>query len=395
MKTRIFSIILLLLYSSFTLFSFQNCSVSDSGGSNGVAASSLSDSDFNDKLLLLMINANVPYTSTTGAYATYNVRTVACGLDKETNKIDCSFVFSASQIYISNIPEAVEIETSLRARMAPSFTLNDENYVYIQNLNCTANVLNLKGTSCSYNKNVCATLPECIPGYQTPQDQITIPAPVVIDPYASTSSTTTIKTGSTVAFNPISFAQMSKYNPTHPLNNPTDIKINVNLAQAGQGRYGGSVSISYTDNGVRYTRDFKAGMGKNQSFSGMYDNNRYEADYNYWFNYDNQMTFSGFFEDQYGAITITLVPQTTPAGGSDAEPLISGPYRGYVYFKNFATTFAEHSPYRACWFTYTGPYDCRSNVIQTKSGLFPGSEASYEQLGTFSDIDVNIAFNIN
>lgn len=223
-----------------------------------------------------------------------------------------------------------------------------------------------------------------------------IPNPIIIDPSVpgTTSGTTTFSDGSTVAFQPTSLAQMNKYVATHPLNNPTDFKIKINLAQAGSGRYGGTVSISYTDNGIRYNGEFKSGMGVNQSFKGMYDNGTLESNYNYWFNWEKQLVFTGFFEDQYGAITVTLVPQTATAGGNDAEPVISGPYKGYVYFKNFAVTTAPHSPYRACWFTYMGPYDCRSNVIQTKCGLTPGAGAGYELLGTFSNVNINSAFNI-
>ena len=226
----------------------------------------------------------------------------------------------------------------------------------------------------------------------------TIVPPIVIDPNAPIgggTGTPTFSSGSTSDFTPVSLSVMNTYVATHPLNNPSNFKININLASAGNSRYGGDVTISYYDNGQKYDGVFKAGMGKNQSFSGMYDNNRLEADYNYWFNFERQLVFTGFFEDQYGAITITLVPQTTtPASGNDGEPIISGPYKGYVYFKNFQTTFAPHSPYRSCWFTYMGPYDCRSNVVQTKCGLTPGAEAGYQLLGTFSTVDINKAFNI-
>lgn len=222
--------------------------------------------------------------------------------------------------------------------------------------------------------------------------------PIVIDPNAPIgggTGTPTFSSGSTSDFTPVSLSVMNTYVATHPLNNPSNFKININLASAGNSRYGGDVTISYYDNGVKYDGVFKAGMGKNQSFSGMYDNDRLESDYNYWFNFERQLVFTGFFEDQYGAITITLVPQTTtPASGNDGEPIISGPYKGYVYFKNFQTTFAPHSPYRSCWFTYMGPYDCRSNVVQTKCGLTPGAEAGYQLLGTFSAVDINKAFNI-
>ena len=225
-----------------------------------------------------------------------------------------------------------------------------------------------------------------------------VPGAVIIDPTAPplTTGGTIFSGGSTSTFNPVSLQTMNKYVATRPLNNPTNFKINVNLASVGSGRYGGTISISYIDNGIQYNGEFKAGLGRNQSFKGMYDNNTLESEYNYWFNFENKLIFTGFFEDQYGAITISLEPMTTtPTSGNDAEPILTGPYRGTVYFKNFAVTTAPHSPYRACWFTSFGPYDCRSNVIQTKCGVNPGAEAGYEKLGTFDNININQAFNIN
>ena len=216
--------------------------------------------------------------------------------------------------------------------------------------------------------------------------------PVIVD---NTNGNPTFAGGSTSAFIPANLDVMNEYVATHPLNNPSNFKINVNLAQVSGGRYGGSVSIGYSDNGQQYNGVFKSGLGKNQSFKGMYDNDKLESEYNYWFTDNNKLVFSGVFEDQYGAITITLVPTTTSPSGNDAAPVINKNYKGYVYFKNFNVTGAPHSPLRACWFTYRGAYDCRSNVIQTKCGLFPGAEAGYKLLGTFDAIDTKTAFNIN
>ena len=225
--------------------------------------------------------------------------------------------------------------------------------------------------------------------------------PIVIDPHAPitpitiSGQTPVFAAGSTSDFVPVSLSVMNTYVATHPLNNPSNFKINFNLATSGSSRYGGDVTISYNDNGLQYDGIFKAGMGKNQSFSGMYDNDRLEADYNYWFNLNNQLVFTGFFEDQYGAITIAMVPQaSTTATGNDGEPTVATAYKGYVYFKNFATTTAQHSTLRACWFTYMGPYDCRSNMVQSKGALAPGPEAGYQLLGTFSNVVIKTAFNI-
>ncbi len=245
-----------------------------------------------------------------------------------------------------------------------------------------------------------------------PKAAVAIPGAVIIDPAAPGSSgtgtgTPIFSTGSTANFVPVDMKTMTEYVATHPLNAPTNFKINMNLAQADAGKYGGTVSLSYFDNGIQYDGVFRSGMGRNQSISKMYDNGVLESNFNYWFNFQNNLAFSGFFEDQYGAIAVVLEPETTTSstGGSDGEPL-STTYKGSIYFKNFLVqsnpyvggnttgTMAEHSSLRACWFTYIGPYDCRSNVVQTKCGLNPGVDAGYKKLGTFTGLNTKAAFNI-
>lgn len=232
-----------------------------------------------------------------------------------------------------------------------------------------------------------------------------IPGPVVVDPSApgsgTPSGTTVVTGGSTSDFTPVSLQVMSDYTMVPgnltALNNPSNIKININLSQAQSGRYGGGVSISYLDNGIQHSATLNAGMGVNPSISGGYDNGTLQAAYNYWFNFENQLVFTGFFEDQYGAITLTLTPENATGGGHDADPM-SVKYKGSVYFKNFRSSLGmqiKNNPYRSCWFISTGVFDCRSNVIQTKCGLTPGAEAGYTLLGTFTNVDIKKAFNIN
>ena len=259
-------------------------------------------------------------------------------------------------------------------------------------------VLGMMGVGCSKSNTGAAT--------NNVNTGTNVPAPVVIDPGAPgsggnpTSGTTTVG-GSTSDFVPASMAAMSKYTMVpgnmQALNNPTNIKVNLNLSQAGSGRYGGSVTISYVDNGIQHKAELTAGLGKNPVIKGGYDNDRLQADYNYWFNFENQLVFTGFFEDQYGAITLTLVPENVSGGGTDAEPLTQT-YKGSIYFKNFTSSLGmqvNDNPYRSCWFVYTGVFDCRSNVIQTKCGLAPGVDAGYTLLGTFTNVDIKKAFNID
>lgn len=225
-----------------------------------------------------------------------------------------------------------------------------------------------------------------------------VPGPIVIDPIVGgngTAGSPTFSGGSTSTFVPTSMAVMNEYVATHPLNNPTNFKINVNLTQSVGGRYGGVVTLSYMDNGIQYDGIFNAGTGTNQSIKSLYDNGSPEAAYNYWFNFEKQLVFTGFFQDQYGAITISLTPEnTSTGGGNDGEPILTSTYKGTVSFKNFVNTFATQSSYRSCWFIYNGPFDCRSNVIQTKCGLTPGADAGYKVLGTFTGINLKSAFNM-
>ncbi|MGZ3692102.1 MAG: hypothetical protein ACXVAX_11405, partial [Pseudobdellovibrio sp.] len=59
----------------------------------------------------------------------------------------------------------------------------------------------------------------------------------------------------------------------------------------------------------------------------------------------------------------------------------------------------KNQPYRSCWFIYTGVFDCRSNVIMSKCSLVPGvgdeSGNGYTLLGTFTNVDIKQAFNLN
>ncbi|MFZ3231674.1 MAG: hypothetical protein WA160_15805 [Pseudobdellovibrio sp.] len=243
----------------------------------------------------------------------------------------------------------------------------------------------------------------------------TVVSAVIIDPAAPAfnnngGSISSTSGGASASFTPSSLQVMTDYVATHPLNNPTNIKVNVNLSQVESGRYGGAITISYMDNGIQYNGVFNSGMGKNQSFKGMYDNNSLESAYNYWFKYEKQLVFTGVFQDSFGAVTITLIPETTTTSstGNDGEPIsTSTTYKGSIYYKNFLVqsnpyvggnttgTMAQQSSYRSCWFTYKGPYDCRSNVIQTKCGLTPGVEAGFKMLGTFTGLNIKTAFNVN
>lgn len=253
--------------------------------------------------------------------------------------------------------------------------------------------LGLMGVGCAkstYNTKNSSNTGNTISGSNT-----NLPGAEDIEAGSTTDTTIVDGSGSTVTFTPASLSVFNQYvstaNSMVALNNPQNIKININLNHVEAARYGGNVTISYTDNGMYRSGVFYAGTGRNPTYKNMYDNNKLESEYNYWFNWQGQKVFTGFFEDQYGAITVTLTPVVT-GGGNDAEPL-NIKYKGAIYFKNFSV--AKSTPYRSCWHIYNGPNDCRSNVIQTKCGLAPGAETGYTLLGTFTNVNIRQAFNIN
>ncbi|MBO9665515.1 MAG: hypothetical protein J7501_01710 [Bdellovibrio sp.] len=189
-------------------------------------------------------------------------------------------------------------------------------------------------------------------------------------------------------FTPVSINEMNMYVGTHPMNDPQNFKLKLQLQDVGNGRYAGTVNLSYTDTGVYYNGTFTADAGRNQSLSGLKDNNTLVAEYNRWFTYNGKAAFTGFFQDTYGAIVV-VVDNVVNQGDGQGGSII----KGSVYWKNFAQMPAGHigqSPYRSCWFIYNGPWNCRSSSVINKSSTVPSD--GYRKLGTFSGMSKSAAF---
>ncbi|MGZ3774424.1 MAG: hypothetical protein ACXVCY_11325 [Pseudobdellovibrionaceae bacterium] len=204
----------------------------------------------------------------------------------------------------------------------------------------------------------------------------------------STTSTTSTTATNTVTFNPVSFAEFNSYVAMHPLNNPTNFKITVDLQKVGDSRYAGTVKISYVDNGYNYQGTFSAGTGTNQDLYDLKDAGLLEAEFNRWFLINNQYYFSAFFQDAYGAVVLVIdsiaASNQGDAQGGDLQ------LSGSVYYKNFAQSYAKQSPYRKCWYIYSGPYNCRASAVIDKSSPYPGD--GYTKLGTFSGLSKSAVF---
>ena len=182
--------------------------------------------------------------------------------------------------------------------------------------------------------------------------------------------------GGTAALTIVSLSRMSDYTG-RPMNNPTDIRVNVNLEKYGNG-YGGHVTISYVDNGYQETGYFTSGSSDK------------EVKYNVWFHKSGKYAYHGFFEDFLGGIVLVIDEWIDLGDGAGPDDKVGGS----VWFKNFGFTYAPHPPTR-CWFVSLGPYDCRAwktdRAVDTTRAINPDS--GYQKLGTFSGMSLKEAFN--
>lgn len=194
-----------------------------------------------------------------------------------------------------------------------------------------------------------------------------------------TSGTGVVSGSNTVDFVPVSIAEFNSYVAMHALNSPNNFKLTVDLQDAGNGRYAGAVKISYVDTGYQYEGKFEAGSGTNQDLYKLQDAGMMEAEYNRWFILNNQYYFSAYFQDAYGAIVLVF-DNYINQGDAQGTGFVSGS----VYYKNFAQSYVQQSPYRKCWYIYSGPYNCRASAVMDKSTPYPGD--GYRKLGTFSGL---------
>ncbi len=181
--------------------------------------------------------------------------------------------------------------------------------------------------------------------------------------------------GATTTLQVESLDRMGEYTG-RPMYDPEQIEINLNLKRYGES-YGGTVRISYSDYGQRYQGYFTSGHSAQ------------ETKYNIWFRKNGKDIWHGFFEDYLGAIVVVL-DGVTSLGDGGSEAFASGS----VWFKNFGFTYAPRPP-AWCWFVSLGPYDCRAwksgEVVDTKRAIYPDN--GYKKLGSFSDLELEKAFN--
>lgn len=190
-------------------------------------------------------------------------------------------------------------------------------------------------------------------------------------------------TGGTAVFVPESDAVFNDWVASHPVD-PENLFINVALKKvSGKSTYTGAVKIRYKSGTSTYEANLK-------THTGTYNGSDFYR-YNYWFNSAGTQVFSGFLEDQVGAIVL-VIDDTIDLGDGGGATQISGE----VWYRNFTSSWASYyegaswSVVLPCWFRSIGPYDCRSSAVINKSSLYPSD--TYRRLGTFSNMNKLKAF---
>lgn len=249
-------------------------------------------------------------------------------------------------------------------------------------------ILALAGVGCSSKKehDDAATTPVVEP--------VVIPTPTPLPtPDGGGGGGGSTADSNSVAFVPTSFDIFNTYVATHPLNNPSDYKLTVDLTADSSGRSYGSVRISYMDNGQKYEGVFSSGSGDNPYLKYADGNGLKEYHYNYWFKSGGKTVFNGYFQDQYGSIVL-VVDSVVNQGDGQGGSFVSGS----VWFMNFPTLQVPQGPLRKCWFITQGPYNCRTEALNYKNAVYPGiimdrsPAVYYHKLGTFSGLSLAKAF---
>ncbi len=187
---------------------------------------------------------------------------------------------------------------------------------------------------------------------------------------AVTSRGAEFESGATAILTLESRDALVAYAATHPINNPTDLRISVKLNEItpGANQYAGRVLVSYNDNGQYYTGRFYTDTGKNPSGSFATSGTKYpewnHAFYNNWFAWNGKAAFHGFYEDAYGALMIIADAYLDSGDGAGPREV-----SGSIWFKNFANTqYPRPNPSLPCWYTDQAAFDCRTFLISGNNG---------------------------
>lgn len=188
------------------------------------------------------------------------------------------------------------------------------------------------------------------------------------------------------------------------INNPRNLRVTLdvyNVANEGQPKqYGGTFKITYEED---YNGGVRTVTGTFNSGTSIYD-----TTYNKYYNTGGTQKLKLFFQDSLGGLVVSIEAMNV----NDLETK----YKGRVYFRNFdfgvcanpvpgLPPVCNPTQPKKCWHISEGPYSCRAylNGGQVRPDIvdLPGfgdrqygySGPGYQQLFTFTDMDLNAALN--
>lgn len=222
--------------------------------------------------------------------------------------------------------------------------------------------------------------------------------------------------GATAELNGTTMSTLTAYVATHPLNNPTDLKISVKLNEVAYNQWAGDIYISYLDNNQYYTAHFLNTGDTNPSSGTLYPSYNH-AFFNNWYSEptSGKPVFHGFFADSYGAVMLVIDNLDGDQGDGGGSATVSGS----IWYKNYPSTQVQANPQGIpCWFITAGPYDCRTflqagwngdGILSPTSALTPDKSKwwtsksthpyqeedprrGWRKLGTFTGLNKTKAF---
>lgn len=184
--------------------------------------------------------------------------------------------------------------------------------------------------------------------------------------------------GGTAPLTVPSLSVMGQYTG-RPMNQVLNPRINLNMVKTSGGTFGGTATVTYTENGYQYQGYFTAGDSDTAT------------QYNRMFTYGGSTVWHGIFEDYMGGLVVVIDGIVDLGDGQGPQDTVNGS----VWFKNFRNTYAPHPP-TYCWFVLDPwPYDCRpwpnNDGVNTFADKNP--QNGYVKLGTFTGLSIKAAFN--
>ncbi len=213
------------------------------------------------------------------------------------------------------------------------------------------------------------------------------------------------------------YPELSNLLQSYPTNNfPFKIQMNVNLSDDGEGRNYGHIQVRFYDNNQWHTMYFLSENVRNSTEYNLKDKDVHQSEYNRWFTLAGKQVFSGYFQGgikssnggwlQWMSSVVLVVNNIKDQADGQGAQFVDGEiwYRNLQTYNTGASYYGDWwnymswsgiddgYPERKCWFIYTGPLKCRSNVVMDKTSLNLTNDG-YRKLGTFKDLPKFQAFN--